>query len=255
MYKYIIIIILVLILYYLFYCVNIEHFDEYSIWSQKWTKLDFKAREDADCEPIKKEYKKLGTLNSWIWTMPISCENGMPHTRDFNVIAIPEGFPSERLAKTIEHEKIHLHQRLNPELWRAFYRNYWDYEIYDKPPPFMPSSLIDMKRANPDTNDAPFACWRKTWWSVPVYKNSENLKFRDCIVKWWNQETNKIYSNPPTEWISFFGSKVSQTEHPHEISAVYIANLLFDEIIIPDSIKGMSILSKKWNSKKEILYA
>ena len=250
--KYIIIIILFLTLFYLYNCImTIENFEDDTVWSDNWTRLDFEARKDDDCKPIKKEYKKLGAIESWIWTLPTSCENGMPHTRAFNIIAIPDGFPESRLSKTIEHEKIHLHQRREPDAWKKFYKTYWNYEIFKDAPLSMPLELTDMKRANPDTNDAPFACWKGKWWSVPVYKSSTDLKFRNCPVLWWNSNTNKIHSEPPDDWLSFFGQKVSQAEHPHEISAVYIANLLFDN---PDnSVKGMDILNKKWDRVNEKL--
>ena len=251
--KYIIIILILIVLFYLYKSIIVtQHFKNDTDWSDNWTQLDFKAREGDNCYPIKKEYKKFGAINSWLWTMPTSCENGLPHTRNKDIIAIPEGFLQSRLPKTIEHEKIHLHQRRNPQVWKKFYKKYWNYEIFQNPPLSMPQELIKMKRANPDTNDAPFACWKNKWWSVPIYKSVNELKFRDCKVKWWNQETNKIHSEPPNEWVSFFGSKVSQAEHPHEISAVYITNILFDNIL-NKNILASNILNKKWNKISEKL--
>lgn len=250
--KYIIIILIFLVLFYLYYCImSIENFEDTSDWSSRWTALDFEARKNDNCIPIKKEYKKFGKIESWLWTMDTSCENGLPHTRAADIIAMPDGFSPARFPKTIEHEKIHLYQRSNSKDWINFYKKYWNYEIFQKPPSSMPEELIKMKRANPDTNDAPFACWNGKWWSVPVYLSSSDLKFRDCLVKWWNQETNKIHSDPPTEWITFFGQKVSQAEHPHEISAVYIANMLYNEY--DETIKGMNILNKKWDRINERL--
>jgi hypothetical protein len=235
---YIIIVLIVLILLLLFY---LDH-DTYTSWSNNWTKLDFKARENANCKPIKKEYKKLGEMNSWIWTMNDSCENGLPHTRANDIIALPEKLSERELNKIIEHEKIHLQQRRYPTIWKEFYKKYWDYEIYKLPPIAIPSELTEMIRANPDTNDAPYACWKNKWWSIPIYKSHNDLKFINCIVKWWNQETNEIFNNPPDEWVSFFGFNVSQSEHPHEISAVYIADILFKNY--NDSIIGMKILNQ-----------
>jgi len=250
--KYIIIILIFLVLFYLYNCIMIiENFEDDTQWSDNWTKLDFEARKDDICTPISKEYKKLGPINSWIWTVPISCENGMPHTRDENIIAIPNGFSEIRLPKTIEHEKIHLHQRRSQKDWIKFYKKYWNYEIFKQPPLSLPKELTEMKRANPDTNDAPFACWKGKWWSVPVYYSTTDLKFRNCIVKWWNSKTNKIHSEAPDDWLSFFGQKVSQAEHPHEISAVYIANILFDDY--DESVKAMNILNKKWDRVNEKL--
>lgn len=254
-----VIILLLLIIIILFYC-SVETFDNNNIkslndipntdWSNYWNDLDFKARKEANCTPIKKDYTRLGTMDSWILTMPISCENGMPHTRAEDVIAMPEGFSKDKWAKTIEHEKIHLNQRKDFNNWKKFYKLHWNYDVYENPPTNMPESLVKMKRANPDTCFAPYACWNNIWWSVPVYKSLTNLNFRSCPVKWWNQKENKIYDNPPQEWVDFFGEDVSQAEHPNEISAVYIANALFNK---PTMVPGLKILMKKWNIKKEEL--
>ena len=235
-------IILVLILLLIFYLYNYFKIDDTS-WSNNWTKLDFKARNEANCKPIHKEYKRLGTIGSWIWTMNKTCENGLPHTRSSNIIALPEDLSKIQSKKIIEHEKIHLHQRRNPNVWKQFYKKFWNYEIYQSlQAQTMPTELIEMKRANPDTNDAPYACWKNKWWSIPIYKSRDDLKFINCIVKWWNQETNEIFTDPPDEWISFFGPNVSQTEHPHEISAVYITDILFGNY--NESIIGMNLLNQ-----------
>ena len=240
---YYIILVLVLLLFLLFYNRN-------KLWSENWTSLDYQARKNANCEPIEKKFKKLGAIDSWIWTMDKSCENGLAHTRASNIIAIPENLEINQVNKIIEHEKIHLHQKRNPNAWKNFYKKYWNYEIHKSPPLLMPSELIKMKRANPDTYDAPYACWKNKWWSVPIYKSYDDLKFMDCIIKWWNQETNEILNDSPDEWKSFFGNNVSQTEHPHEISAEYITNILFG--YYDDSIMGMNILNQKWDYKNEL---
>jgi len=221
-----------------------------SDWSQYWSKLDYAARENASCIPIAKDYTRLGTMDTWILTMPKSCENGMPHTRAADIIAIPEGFPKDYLPKTLEHEKIHLNQRVDLDLWKKFYKKYWNYEIFSSPPQNFPPNLITMIRANPDTCSVPYSCWNNIWWSVPVYKSVTNLNFRSCPVLWWNQLDNKIYNNPPDEWVNFFGDHVSQSEHPHEISAVYIADWIYNK---NKNSKGIQILMKFWDLNKEKL--
>ena len=257
MIKYLVLLLLILVL---IYCYKYEESFENNIklltdlpntdWSNYWNELDFKAREGANCEPIKKDYTKLGTMDSWILTMPTSCENGMPHTRAEDVIAMPIGFPKNSWAKTIEHEKIHLSQRKDFANWKKFYRLYWNYELFENPPKDMPLKLVNMKRANPDTCFAPYACWNNNWWSVPVYKSHTNLNFQNCPNKWWNQSENKIYDKPPQKWFDFFGYDVSQAEHPNEISAVYIANWLFNK---PTMYPGLKILMNKWDIKEEKL--
>ena len=237
-----------IILVLLLFLLVLSYYD--NSWSKNWTSLDYKARVNANCEPIQKKFKKLGAIDSWIWIMDKSCENGLPHTRGSDIIALPENLGINQINRTIEHEKIHLHQKRNPDAWKKFYKEYWDYEIYKLPPLLMPLELIEMKRANPDTNDAPYACWKNKWWSIPIYKSYDDLKFMNCIIKWWNQETNEILNDPPDEWNKIFGYHVSQTEHPHEISAEYITDILFgdyNELII-----GMNILNQKWDCENEL---
>lgn len=278
------VILIILIMYYC-YLIYLNYLDKYvrteemvsTDWSSDWTDLDFKARENRDCKPIKKIYENLNSIESWIYTVPSSCENGLPHTRNHNVIALPNDLSLMEIPSVLRHEKIHLNQRLYKNKWREFYRKYWNYEIFVKPHDKMPNELITMKRANPDTNDAPFARWNNKWWSVPVYKSSDDLEFRNCVLKWWNEETNELKSDPPKEWIDFFGpvdpifTHISAIEHPHEISATYLSNenisiyplsiysiydYLMNKIIYKqksDNTLAKKILLDQWNMEIEQL--
>jgi hypothetical protein len=221
-------------------------------WSKYWNVLDHKARKNQNCNPITRDYTKLGTIDTWIWVMPASCEIGMPHTRGVDIIAMPENHSKTRMPKTLEHEKIHLLQKRNPDKWKQFYSKYWNYEIYHTPPSGMPKELIEMKRANPDTAEEPYNCWKNNWWAIPVYRSVDDLNYRGSPVLWWDQSINETYHHPPKEWVDFFGKDVAQAEHPHEISAVYIANWLFDKDTT-EKTKGLHILIKKYDFKLEKL--
>jgi len=247
MQKYIILLIILISIIVFLFCLSYETFQNTEmdlewVWSKNWTDKDFKSRKGANCNPISKEY-----IDDFvIYTMPKSCEQGLPHTRNNNVIAIPEGFPEARLNGTIEHEKIHLHQKKYPNLWKKFYLNKWKYQIYDSPPSFIPSSLITNKRANPDTGDEPWCCWNNRWWSVPVYKDYD-LSLSQAPIKWYDQQTNKIFDNPPKEWIEFFGNDIFQLEHPHEISAVLLsANK-------KNNTPAEVVLFNSWDKKLKVL--
>ena len=230
--KYIILIIIILLF---FFCGEqvVENFQDsdYII-----TELDRNARKNANCEPIKKEWFD----SYWIWTMPDSCEQGLPHTRDKDIIAMPESYYGN-YDKTIEHEKVHLNQRINPEIWINFYKNSWDYEIFSEPPEFMPKELVQKRRANPDISFHPWCCWRKRWWSVPIYTNDLSLSRAPII--WYDQKEDIILNKPSIEWINFFGNKISQIEHPHEISAVILSEKSFKN----DSTPAVKLLLNKFN--------
>ena len=223
-------------------------------WSAGWSTLDAKARTGADCKPITTIHRKMGQVSPYIWIVPDSCEQGLPHTRSVDVIAIPKSFPKERLEFTLGHEKIHLLQRAMPDSWRKFYRLKWGYEIYKEAPVGMPENLVKMRRANPDTADAPWACWRSRYWPVPVYKDVNNLSLSKAVIKWFNSSDLSITSQPPEEWLYFFGKDVFQVEHPHEISAEYLAGPLrrnpnCDDLVeeMPDDAPpAMRALDEAW---------
>ena len=245
MQKYIIVLIILIVILFCLSCLYInEPFDnsnnENYSWSKNWNQKDFEARKDADCNPIAKKYMD----DFVIYTMPKSCEQGLPHTRHNNVVAIPENFPERRFNITLEHEKVHIDQKKNPEKWKAFYLNKWHYKIHDSPPSFMPVELINNKRANPDTGDEPWCCWKDRWWSVPVYKEN-NVSLSQATIKWYDQETKQVSNKPPKEWIDFFGNDIFQLEHPHEISAVLLSGPLFNKKSIDvDFTPAMVALAK-----------
>lgn len=216
-------------------------------WSNTWSVYDRKARVEADCKPIHKIHMKLGSVSSWIWTVPNSCEQGLPHTRGSDVIAIPLNYPKERLPPLLDHERVHLLQRMMPDSWAKFYRIKWRYTIYNSAPFGMPEKMIQLKRGNPDTSDAPYACWRSRWWSVPTYISDSNLSLKNAVIKWWDQETGTISESAPDEWVVFFGTHIHQCEHPHELSAEYLSGPLRNgqrPTVMPE---GMRLLAEAWS--------
>jgi hypothetical protein len=183
--------------------------------------LDSIVRKNNDCTPISKE-----TIGDYqIWTVPNTCEDGMPHTIDKNTIIFPQylnNIPKTDRDSIISHEKVHLDQKRNIIKWKDFYEKSWNYKLYSKPPLFIPNHLIKYKRHNPDTSDFPWTCWNNIWWSIPIYTDNT---IKNAKVVWYNQIDNNIYNIAPKEWTEFFNSNniINQSEHPHEISAIYIA--------------------------------
>jgi hypothetical protein len=163
---------------------NNETYYDYD-WSSSWSDLDRKARLGADCKPLATIHRKFGQISAWIYIVPDSCEQGLPHTRAIDVIAIPKSFPKQRLASTLDHEVVHLYQRLMPDSWAKFYKQKWNYDLYKEPPVGMPDELIKRKRANPDTALAPWCCWSSIYWPVSVYE--ADLMLSTAPIKWWNQ--------------------------------------------------------------------
>jgi len=225
-------------------------------WSACWAKYDAAARANADCKPLVVINRKMGKVSPFVWIVPDSCEQGLPHTRAVDIIAIPKSLPKQRLAHTLEHEKIHLFQRANPSGWAKFYRIKWRYELYTKPPVGMPSELITMRRSNPDTADSPWCCWMNLYWPVPVYQSPHKLSLSNAIVKWWNQNDGSVTSTPE-EWLNFFGTDIHQIEHPHEISAEWLAGPLYvnpndcngEVELPPDASQALRLLKDAWEEE------
>jgi hypothetical protein len=180
----------------------------------------FIVKKNDDCTPIMKEV--IGDYE--LWTVSDTCKEGMPHTIDKNTIIFPKylhNIPKLEKDMIINHEKVHLEQRRNINKWNNFYNKFWNYKVYSHPPGFIPKNLVKNKRDNPDTSDFPWACWDNTWWSIPIYTDNT---LKNAKVVWYNQKNNNIYNEPPVEWTNFFNSNniITQSEHPNEISAVYI---------------------------------
>ena len=224
---------------------NKEAYFDYD-WSHKWSIYDREARKNADCKPINKIHMKLGPVSTWVWIVPKSCEQGLPHTRGVDVVAIPENFPKDKLPPVLDHEHIHLLQRMMPESWAKFYRLKWDYTIYNDAPFGMPSELTRLRRANPDTADTPYVCWRSRYWSVAVYPAIDKLKLKDAVVKWWDEKTGLIRDTAPDEWFSFFGDHINQSEHPHELSAEFLSGPLRMGARPSEMSPGLKALGDAW---------
>jgi hypothetical protein len=216
-------------------------------WSESWSPLDKKARENADCKPTLKIHRKIGSTDAWIWIVPKTCEQGLPHTRSIDVVALPADYPTQRLPDLLEHERIHLLQRRMPDSWERFYRIIWDYDLYTKPPVGMPEYLIRLIRANPDTASKPWVCWRKRWWSVPVYLNENELSLSRAAIKWWDQEKNVVSKTAPDDWRTFFGLNINQGEHPHELTAEFLSGPLKKGALPDGASEALVRLRKAWD--------
>jgi hypothetical protein len=217
---------------------NFRNENENFSWNKKWSKMDRKVRENKNCNPI-----KITNLHNYkIWTMPQSCEDGLPHTRYKDVIAMPENYSGD-YNNTIEHELIHLHQRKNLNKWYDFYSKYWNFEIY--PEKNIPSEFIDIRRSNPDTIDSIWVVYLKKWLIIPIYNEENTIK--NASIIYYNIHTKEKLIYPPQEFTDFFGY-TPQSEHPHEISANYIVSYIKKNKI---SSKAMQLLIDRWDFKKK----
>jgi hypothetical protein len=132
---------------------------------------------------------------------------------------------SSRRDDILRHERVHLRQRREPELWRDFYRAAWNYEFTTQPPPGIPEQWVKRLRPNPDTEDGPWAIWNHRYVFFPTFRD-ETRSLRTAVVQVWDQVKQQIVE-PPSEWRRMFcdaGVCPHQYEHPHEIAAEYMTH-------------------------------
>jgi len=210
-------------------------------WIASWSRADEQARTGQNCDV--KGTMDLGDDITLV-TVSKSCEAGMPHTRVGDRIIMPDSIPVADQGPIIEHERIHIYQHRKPEAWAKFYKIGWAFTLHKTPPTNMPISIRQTRRANPDTFETPWPCWKERYWPVPAYKDPENPQLRAADTVWWDETDRELLTSPPPGWSVFFG-RPSQDEHPHELAAVMIV----DE---DTSSEAGRRLMDWWHGKKQI---
>ena len=170
-----------------------------------------------------KIYQRIQTVDGLVEIVDNTCEEGLPHTTTADVIRMTRDiWDSHRREEILRHERIHLDQKRRPDVWQAFYRLSWDYDILPSAPVQL-DSLHEL-RPNPDTLGKPWAVWRKRYLFFPTYSGEHTL--RDASVRVYDMETKQFVEVPP-EWRSMFcheGKCPHQYEHPHEMAAEYVTH-------------------------------
>ncbi len=184
-------------------------------WLASWSSTDRAARKGQTCTVLSKE---PGPANTTIEIVSSSCEAGMAHTQAGDRIILPDSIPEAARPDTIRHELVHIFQRRKPDVWAAFYRRAWLFELFTDPPAGMPAVA---RRSNPDTWTQPWSCWKGRFWPVPIYKSPDAPRLREARTMWWDSWRSEMTNTPPDAWTAFFGSQ-SQEEHPHELAAVLL---------------------------------
>jgi hypothetical protein len=175
----------------------------------------------SDCKVV----TTISTPDGLVEIIDPKCKEGLPHTTDKNTIRMTKSiWDSHRRDEVLVHERIHLSQKQDPEIWAEFYRRYWDYEIFAQPPTSIPQKYIDNLRPNPDTDNAPWAVWRKRYLFFPNYENPALPTLKNPEILVWDIQEKRVVS-VPAEWSALFcvdGICPNQYEHPHELSAEFL---------------------------------
>lgn len=174
-----------------------------------------------DCRPLETHM----TDNGIVEVVSDSCKEGMPHTTDSETIRMPlTVWNGSNRESILIHERVHLSQKRNPELWSEFYRRHWDYEITATVPAGIPSVYVANRRPNPDTDAAPWAIWRRRYLFFPTYEQAGVPRLKNAQVQVWDLDTNQLVPIPEAWYSQFCVNRElpHQYEHPHELSAEFL---------------------------------
>ena len=167
--------------------------------------------------------ERIPTEDGIIEIVNDECKEGLPHTTDSNTIRMTrKKYESRGLKQLLIHERVHLDQKRSPEKWQWFYKQYWDYDIQSESP--IPAIYTQHMRPNPDTESQPWAIWRQRYVFFPYAEQPSQLK--NAAVRIWDILENRFVP-APEQWKARFCDADGcpyQYEHPHEISAEFIAN-------------------------------
>lgn len=182
----------------------------------------FFVEEDA-ARFLQKEVDAIPLLaDTDIIVMNPTADEGYPHTRAANLVAIPSKIITEsspaKLAETLRHEAMHIDQRRRPYVWAAacMERGWWPV-----PPAQIPPAARTRCRINPDTmHPQPFWAWEGYHVPLPLFSSEHPSSLGDIVIKWLDTRSQTLYKDPPSSFLSTYGSAPSQPEHPYELLAV-----------------------------------
>lgn len=195
------------------------------------SQLNRKAREGQTYMPAVHSVNRLipdpDSKEPWpsgqvIW-MNSKADEGLPHTRPPYFICLPENFPEGALVKTMKHERIHVHQRMYPEIWVKLIEKSWPFKVWLNS---IPGSLLQQERLNPDLLWAPRFIWKENYVPVAVYTSPTAPKLNQVNIWWYVPSHGTVLKDVSAipEWTTFFGSQVHDGEHPYEIAAYLLSD-------------------------------
>ena len=148
-----------------------------------------------------------------------SADGGMPHTRPYNMICVPNLKQLESIS-TLKHELWHVHQRNFQTQWVAIFNKLGWAEYRGN----IPASFENNRRLNPDTVDCPFWIYQNTWIPVPIFTDISNPVLSQVEI-WFYHATEHYHTKKiPTSLANEFPNlPQSAYEHPRELTAYLLA--------------------------------
>ena len=148
-----------------------------------------------------------------------SADGGMPHTRPYNMICVPNLKQLQSIS-TLKHELWHIHQRNFQPKWTAIFNKLGWTEYHGK----LPASFDDNYRLNPDTIDCPLWVYQNKWVPVPIFTDISNPILSHVEI-WFYHATENYHVRriPPSLAMEFPDLPQSAYEHPCELTAYLLS--------------------------------
>jgi hypothetical protein len=148
-----------------------------------------------------------------------SADGGMPHTRPYNIICIPNLTQLQSIS-TLKHELWHIHQRNFQPQWTAIFNKLGWAEYTGT----IPASLEDHRRLNPDTVDCPLWIYQAKWIPIPIFTDISHPVLSQVEI-WFYHATEQYHVKriPSSLAIEFPDLPQSAYEHPRELTAYLLA--------------------------------
>ena len=161
----------------------------------------------------------------WVFAKSMKgIENNYPHTQR-DMIVLPYDFMNRKrknLIKTIIHEKVHIYQTYNMIPTMSLYLDYWGLSVHSY-------TKNDDQRSNPDINNINFVYFDPTKNSnVHMYmkykEHAKSLSDSFLIKETIDRPVQTL--NTSSIYHSLIRNNSYQTEHPNELMACLIADII-----------------------------
>ena len=166
-------------------------------------------------------------------------------------IVLPAGKMSSNrreLARLIFHEQLHIIQRKNPEIFKKFYENHWNFESYKLPDDDWINNYLVR---NPDSDDFYKMKLKEDIYVIPLPSTDTDYNFQEVAMF---LDDGKILTKGESPYIIPLRQVVDYTVrfyntqslyHPNEIFATVLTDMLFNDLSVSEiDQKGFNNLFK-----------
>jgi hypothetical protein len=167
---------------------------------------------------LKKAFTNLYKIPWKFCKLNNTIENGFPHTLGDTIIISSNLFnlPHLKVLKTLIHEKVHIYQRYNKVKCEELYQ-LWGFVKYD-------GVMLQGTRNNPDVSSTMYGT--KEGPIVQMYTNQFPSSLLDSQASLLQKSTNMVVF-VDAKYLGF-PTYVKQVEHPNEIMACMVPELVFE---------------------------